>query len=86
MYRSAPRGADGYASAGKSNGSYQSVGQQSGLFAGDGGPPVGAGHVNLVGSAIASANATHLLNPIICEIYQVKKPAAPNGDAAKGKQ
>jgi len=29
--------ADGYASAGKSNGSYQGEGQQSGLFAGDGG-------------------------------------------------
>ncbi len=27
-----------------------------------------------------------LVNPIISEIYSVKKPAAPNGDAAKGKQ
>jgi len=51
--------ADGYASAGKSNCSYQGVGQQSGLFAGDGGPPVGAGHVNLVGGAIASTNAAN---------------------------
>ena len=51
--------ADGYASGGKSNGSYQGVGQQSGLFAGDGGYHVDAGHVNLVGGAIASTNATH---------------------------
>ena len=51
--------ADGYASAGKSNGSYHGVGQQSGLFAGDGGYHVDAGHVNLVGGAIASTNATH---------------------------
>jgi len=51
--------ADGYASAGKSNGSYQGVGQQSGLFAGDGGYHVDAGHVNLVGGAIASTNATN---------------------------
>ena len=51
--------AEGYASAGKSNGSYQGVGQQSGLFAGDGGYHVEAGHVNLVGGAIASTNATN---------------------------
>ncbi len=51
--------ADGYASAGKSNGSYQGVGQQSGLFAGDGGYHVDAGHVNLVGGAIASTNAAN---------------------------
>ncbi|WP_226956707.1 hemagglutinin repeat-containing protein [Stenotrophomonas rhizophila] len=51
--------ADGYASGGKSNGSYQGVGQQSGLFAGDGGYHVDAGHVNLVGGAIASTNATN---------------------------
>ena len=51
--------ADGYASVGKSNGSYQGVGQQSGLFAGDGGYHVDAGHVNLVGGAIASTNATN---------------------------
>ncbi len=31
------RNADGYASAGKASGSYQGVGQQSGLFAGNGG-------------------------------------------------
>ncbi|MDT3486392.1 hemagglutinin repeat-containing protein [Stenotrophomonas maltophilia] len=49
--------ADGYASAGKANGSYQGVGQQSGLFAGNGGYHVDAGHVNLVGGAIASTNA-----------------------------
>ena len=49
--------ADGYASAGKSNGSYQGVGQQRGLFAGDGGHHVDAGHVNLMGGAIASTNA-----------------------------
>ena len=48
----------GYASGGKSNGSYQGVGQQSGLFAGDG-YHVDAGHVNLVGGAIARTNATH---------------------------
>lgn len=51
--------ADGYASAGKSNGSYQGVGQQSGLFAGDGGYHVDAGHVNLVGGAIASTKASN---------------------------
>ncbi|MER2176686.1 MAG: hemagglutinin repeat-containing protein, partial [Stenotrophomonas maltophilia] len=51
--------ADGYASGGKSNGSYQGVGQQSGLFAGDGGYHVDAGNVNLVGGAIASTNATN---------------------------
>ncbi|PJK96037.1 hypothetical protein B9Y63_20405 [Stenotrophomonas maltophilia] len=45
---------NGYASAGKANGSYQGVGQQSGLFAGDGGYHVDAGHVNLIGGAIAS--------------------------------
>ncbi|WP_241895084.1 hemagglutinin repeat-containing protein [Stenotrophomonas maltophilia] len=39
--------ADGYASAGKAEGSYQGVGQQSGLFAGNGGYHVDAGHVNL---------------------------------------
>ncbi|WP_414485658.1 hemagglutinin repeat-containing protein [Stenotrophomonas sp. EMP41] len=49
--------ADGYASAGKASGSYQGVGQQSGLFAGNGGYHVDAGHVNLVGGAIASTNA-----------------------------
>uniref|UniRef100_UPI000AAA9A8C VENN motif pre-toxin domain-containing protein n=1 Tax=Stenotrophomonas maltophilia TaxID=40324 RepID=UPI000AAA9A8C len=49
--------ADGYASAGKANGSYQGVGQQSGLFAGNGGYHVDAGQVNLVGGAIASTNA-----------------------------
>lgn len=38
--------ASGYASAGKANGSYKGVGQQSGLFAGDGGYHVDAGHVN----------------------------------------
>ncbi|MEG1681322.1 MAG: hemagglutinin repeat-containing protein, partial [Stenotrophomonas sp.] len=48
---------DGYASGGKSNGSYQGVGEQSGLFAGEGGYHVEAGHVNLVGGAIASTNA-----------------------------
>ncbi|MCO7485760.1 hemagglutinin repeat-containing protein [Stenotrophomonas maltophilia] len=46
--------ADGYASAGKASGSYQGVGQQSGLFAGNGGYHVDAGHVNLIGGAIAS--------------------------------
>ncbi len=51
--------ADGYASAGKSNGSYQGVGQQLGLFAGDGGYHIDAAHVNLVGGAIASTNATN---------------------------
>jgi len=51
--------ADGYASAGKSNGSYQGVGQQLGLFAGDGGYHVDAGDVNLVGGAIAGTNATN---------------------------
>ena len=49
--------ADGYASAGKASGSYQGVGQQSGLFAGNGGYHVDAGHVNLVGGAIASTHA-----------------------------
>lgn len=49
--------ADGYASAGKASGSYQGVGQQSGLFAGNGGYHVDAGHVNLVGGAIASTDA-----------------------------
>ncbi|WP_423173566.1 hypothetical protein [Stenotrophomonas maltophilia] len=49
--------ADGYASAGKASGSYQGVGQQSGLFAGNGGYHIDAGHVNLVGGAIASTNA-----------------------------
>jgi len=49
----------GYASAGKANGSYKGVGQQSGLFAGDGGYHVDAGHVNLVGGAIASTNAAN---------------------------
>lgn len=34
--------ADGYASAGKAEGSYQGVGQQSGLFAGNGGYHVDA--------------------------------------------
>ncbi|MFL9583794.1 hemagglutinin repeat-containing protein [Stenotrophomonas sp. AB1(2024)] len=51
--------ASGYASASKANGSYKGVGQQSGLFAGDGGYHVDAGHVNLVGGAIASTNATN---------------------------
>lgn len=51
--------ASGYASAGKANGSYKGVGQQSGLFAGDGGYHVDAGHVNLVGGAIASTNAAN---------------------------
>ncbi|MBH1530481.1 hypothetical protein E4417_20600 [Stenotrophomonas maltophilia] len=50
--------ADGFASAVKANrsyqgGSYQGGGQQSGLFAGNGGCHVDAGHVNLVGGAIA---------------------------------
>ncbi|WP_262239238.1 hemagglutinin repeat-containing protein [Stenotrophomonas maltophilia] len=49
--------ADGYASAGRASGSYQGVGQQSGLFACNGGYHVDAGHVNLVGGAIASTNA-----------------------------
>ncbi|MCO7485757.1 hemagglutinin repeat-containing protein [Stenotrophomonas maltophilia] len=49
--------ADGYASAGKASGSYQGVGQQSGLFSGNGGYHVDAGHVNLVGGAIASTHA-----------------------------
>ncbi|HGM6417612.1 TPA: hypothetical protein ACKP8A_003618, partial [Stenotrophomonas maltophilia] len=48
---------DGYASAGKAEGNYQGVGQQSGLFAGNGGYHVDAGHVNLVGGAIASTHA-----------------------------
>ncbi|WP_329846362.1 VENN motif pre-toxin domain-containing protein [Stenotrophomonas sepilia] len=39
------------------SGSYQGVGQQSGLFAGNGGYHVDAGHVNLVGGAIASTHA-----------------------------
>lgn len=51
--------ADGYASAGKAEGSYQGVGQQSGLFAGNGGYHVDAGHVNLIGGAIASTNAAN---------------------------
>lgn len=51
--------ASGYASAGKANGSYKGVGQQSGLFAGDGGYHVDAGHVNLVGGAVASTNAAN---------------------------
>lgn len=51
--------ASGYASASKANGSYKGVGQQSGLFAGDGGYHVDAGHVNLVGGAIASTNAAN---------------------------
>ncbi|HHB9415347.1 hemagglutinin repeat-containing protein [Stenotrophomonas maltophilia] len=50
---------NGYASAGKANGSYRGVGQQSGLFAGDGGYHVDAGHVNLVGGAIASTQAAN---------------------------
>lgn len=45
--------ADGFASAVKANRSYQGVGQQSGLFADNGGYCVGAGHVNLAGGAIA---------------------------------
>ncbi len=49
----------GNASASKANGSYKGVGQQSGLFAGDGGYHVDAGHVNLVGGAIASTNAAN---------------------------
>ncbi|WP_428701585.1 hemagglutinin repeat-containing protein, partial [Stenotrophomonas indicatrix] len=51
--------ADGYVSAGKAEGSYQGVGQQSGLFAGNGGYHVDAGHVNLIGGAIASTNAAN---------------------------
>ncbi len=51
--------ASGYASASKANGSYKGVGQQSGLFAGEGGYHVDAGHVNLVGGAIASTNAAN---------------------------
>lgn len=51
--------ASGYASASKASGSYQGVGQQSGLFAGDGGYHVDAGHVNLIGGAIASTNAAN---------------------------
>ncbi|QBR43697.1 hemagglutinin repeat-containing protein [Stenotrophomonas indicatrix] len=51
--------ADGYASAGKAEGSYQGVGQQSGLFAGNGGYHVDAGHVNLIGGAIASTSAAN---------------------------
>ncbi len=49
----------GNASASKANGSYKAVGEQSGLFAGDGGYHVDAGHVNLVGGAIASTNAAN---------------------------
>ncbi|RTQ90128.1 hypothetical protein [Stenotrophomonas maltophilia] len=45
--------ADVFASAVKANRSYQGVGQQSGLFADNGGYCVGAGHVNLAGGAIA---------------------------------
>jgi filamentous hemagglutinin len=51
--------ASGYASASKANGSYKGVGEQSGLFAGDGGYHVDAGHVDLVGGAIASTNAAN---------------------------
>nr|WP_238492766.1 hemagglutinin repeat-containing protein [Stenotrophomonas indicatrix] len=51
--------ADRYASAGKAEGSYQGVGQQSGLFAGNGGCHVDAGHVNLIGGAISSTNAAN---------------------------
>lgn len=51
--------ASGYASASKANGSYKGVGQQSGLFAGEGGYHVDAGHVNLVGGAIASTNGAN---------------------------
>jgi filamentous hemagglutinin len=51
------RNADGYASAGKAEGGYQGMGQQSGLFAGNGGYHVDAGHVNLIGGVIASTNA-----------------------------
>ena len=51
--------ASGYASASKANGSYKGVGQQSGLFAGDGGYHVDAGHVNLIGGAIASTNGAN---------------------------
>jgi len=51
--------ADGYVSAGKAEGSYQGVGQQSGLFAGNGGYHVDAGHVNLIGGAISSTNAAN---------------------------
>ncbi|WP_049411238.1 hemagglutinin repeat-containing protein, partial [Stenotrophomonas maltophilia] len=51
--------ADGYASAGKAEGSYQGVGQQSGLFAGNGGYHVDAGHVNLTVGAISSTNAAN---------------------------
>lgn len=47
----------GYASGGQAGGNYQAVGEQSGLFAGDGGYHVQAGHVNLIGGAIASTNA-----------------------------
>ncbi|WP_282295037.1 hemagglutinin repeat-containing protein [Stenotrophomonas sp. PS02289] len=49
----------GYASASKANGSYKGVGQQSGLFAGEGGYHVDATHVNLIGGAIASTNAAN---------------------------
>ncbi|RXR08660.1 hemagglutinin repeat-containing protein [Pseudoxanthomonas composti] len=51
--------ASGYASSGKANGSYEGVGQQSGLFAGDGGYHVDADTVNLIGGAIASTNAAN---------------------------
>lgn len=51
--------ASGNASASSANGSSKAVGQQSGLFAGDGGYHVEAGHVNLVGGAIASTNAAN---------------------------
>lgn len=51
--------ASGYASASKANGSYKGVGQQSGLFAGNGGYRVDATHVNLIGGAIASTNAAN---------------------------
>lgn len=49
----------GNASAGKADGHYQGVGQQSGLFAGNGGYHVDAGKVNLVGGAITSTNAAN---------------------------
>jgi filamentous hemagglutinin len=49
----------GNASASKASGSYKGVGQQSALFAGDGGYHVDAGHVNLIGGAITSTNAAN---------------------------
>ncbi|WP_429001658.1 hemagglutinin repeat-containing protein [Xanthomonas arboricola] len=51
--------ASGYANAAKANGNYLGVGQQSGLFAGDGGYHVTAGNVNLIGGAITSTNANN---------------------------